>query len=99
MVERDFGDVELPNRVPLLTAVRLQIVEVALRSEERVYGAPRVADVPDAAPPPPPSRISSPRPSPTSIDRPVFVVSSPRSGSTLLFETLALAPGLLHDRR
>jgi sulfotransferase family protein/aspartyl/asparaginyl beta-hydroxylase len=28
------------------------------------------------------------------FDRPVFIVSSPRSGSTLLFETLAGAPGL-----
>jgi len=28
------------------------------------------------------------------FDRPVFIVSSPRSGSTLLFETLARAPGL-----
>ena len=28
------------------------------------------------------------------FDRPVFIVSTPRSGSTLLFETLALAPGL-----
>ena len=28
------------------------------------------------------------------FDRPVFVVSSPRSGSTLLFETVAQAPGL-----
>ena len=28
------------------------------------------------------------------IDRPIFVVSTPRSGSTLLFETLAGAPGL-----
>ncbi|OOG49431.1 hypothetical protein B0E50_04720 [Rhodanobacter sp. C01] len=28
------------------------------------------------------------------FDRPVFIVSSPRSGSTLLFETLAQAPGL-----
>jgi hypothetical protein len=28
------------------------------------------------------------------IERPVFLVSSPRSGSTLLFETLAQAPGL-----
>jgi len=29
-----------------------------------------------------------------SIDRPVFIVSSPRSGSSLLFETLARSPGL-----
>lgn len=28
------------------------------------------------------------------LDRPIFIVSTPRSGSTLLFETLALAPGL-----
>lgn len=28
------------------------------------------------------------------IERPIFIVSSPRSGSTLLFETLARAPGL-----
>ena len=28
------------------------------------------------------------------LDRPVFVVSTPRSGSTLLFETLGQAPGL-----
>jgi len=28
------------------------------------------------------------------IDKPVFIVSAPRSGSTLLFETLAKAPGL-----
>ncbi len=28
------------------------------------------------------------------FDRPVFIVSPPRSGSTLLFETLALAPGV-----
>lgn len=28
------------------------------------------------------------------FDRPIFIVSSPRSGSTLLFETLAKAPGV-----
>ena len=28
------------------------------------------------------------------LDRPIFIVSSPRSGSTLLFETMAQAPGL-----
>src|SRR5690606_30949597 len=30
----------------------------------------------------------------TGFDRPVFIVSPPRSGSTLLFETLAAAPGV-----
>jgi hypothetical protein len=28
------------------------------------------------------------------IDRPIFIVSTPRSGSTLLFETIKQAPGL-----
>lgn len=35
-----------------------------------------------------------PRVSLRRIDRPVFIVSSPRSGSSLLFETLAKAPGV-----
>ena len=46
----------------------------------------------------PAGRVAPRVPSPTIddpvIDRPVFVVSSPRSGSTLLFETLARARGL-----
>ena len=37
----------------------------------------------------PPPRVALRR-----IDRPVFLVSSPRSGSSLLFETLAAAPGV-----
>lgn len=38
----------------------------------------------------------APRPAraPARIERPVFIVSSPRSGSTLMFETLAQAPEL-----
>src|SRR5439155_16608328 len=53
---------------------------------------------PDPTPPPVARRVAGSRPAPSSgiatIDRPVFVVSSPRSGSTLLFETLARARGL-----
>ncbi|MEO6114455.1 MAG: sulfotransferase [Sphingomicrobium sp.] len=39
-------------------------------------------------------RPSSPLPFREKIERPILIVSSPRSGSTLLFETLAQAPGL-----
>jgi uncharacterized protein (TIGR03032 family) len=39
--------------------------------------------------PPPAPRVALRR-----IERPVFIVSSPRSGSSLLFETLARAPGV-----
>ncbi|MGH8211707.1 MAG: sulfotransferase [Rhodanobacteraceae bacterium] len=46
-----------------------------------------------------PSSESSPRNCPPSgrdpeFDRPIFIISTPRSGSTLLFETLQRAPGL-----
>jgi hypothetical protein len=34
-------------------------------------------------------------PAPTSFERPVILLSAPRSGSTLLFETLSQAPGLV----
>ena len=37
---------------------------------------------------------ASPIPFKNRLERPIFIVSSPRSGSTLLFETLAQAPGL-----
>ena len=38
--------------------------------------------------------IPAPAISRSKIERPIFIVSTPRSGSTLLFETLAKAPGL-----
>ena len=38
--------------------------------------------------------VSSPTPFRSRFDRPIFIVSTPRSGSTLLFETLGQAPGL-----
>lgn len=44
-----------------------------------------------------PVRAAAPRPAPVPavcFDRPLVVLSAPRSGSTLLFETLARAPGL-----
>ncbi len=57
----------------------------------------RVAVDPELDAPPSPERQGSPplrRTVAPRIDRPLFVVSSPRSGSTLLFETLARARGL-----
>ena len=44
----------------------------------------------------PAARPAAPRPAAPAVrfDRPVVVLSAPRSGSTLLFETLARAPGL-----
>jgi len=40
----------------------------------------------------------APLPARQQIERPIFIVSTPRSGSTLLFETLEQAPGLFTTR-
>jgi len=42
----------------------------------------------------PAAPAASPAPFRDRFERPIFIVSTPRSGSTLLFETLARAPGL-----
>jgi hypothetical protein len=63
------------------------------RAEEKAgSGGPRVLSMArvDAGRP----RVAPARPHRELIDRPIFIVSSPRSGSTLLFETLSRAPGL-----
>jgi hypothetical protein len=61
----------------------------------------------EQAPPPPPARAAarpavnlerpahqSRRPTRAQLQRPLFIVAAPRSGSTLLFETLAVTPQL-----
>jgi hypothetical protein len=42
----------------------------------------------------PAAEEASPSPFKNRLERPIFIISAPRSGSTLLFETLAQAPGL-----
>ncbi len=92
----------LRNRMPLAKCLRALIFESALGASGSAMdtdsreapsrespGIPKRA----AAPPPAPAVVSSQSRDPQ-FDRPVFIVSSPRSGSTLLFETLSNAPGL-----
>ena len=88
-------ELELSNGLKLYYALNQLIFCNALdseRAEERASGtSPRILSM---------ARIqASPSASPSLphrelIDRPIFIVSSPRSGSTLLFETLSRAPGL-----
>lgn len=87
---------KLKNDTSLVPCLRAMIMKVAL--------ADRNQDL-DAYEPRAPAAIG-PASKPTSrsgrdpeFERPVFVVSSPRSGSTLLFETLAQAPGLFTTGR
>lgn len=69
----------LPNEVDVVDSLRHCIVRAALN--------PELAAAASA-----PALVTTPR---ARFERPVFIVSPPRSGSTLLFETLARAKGAL----
>ena len=89
--------VALRNGMPLAKCLRALIFQPALATggaamDSDARDAPGAAK-PTAAPPAAPAIISGQSGDPQ-FDRPVFIVSSPRSGSTLLFETLSNAPGL-----
>ena len=87
------GEMSLRNGIRLTDALDAWIFDVAV-ADRRSTGDPEVR-----------RPAQSERPSSASVgvnrgavepkfDRPVFVVSPPRSGSTFLFETLAQSPGL-----
>jgi uncharacterized protein (TIGR03032 family) len=77
------GGARLPNGTQFLEAVHHHVLVVT----EPASTAPRPAPAVSAARPTAGS-------APPRITRPVFIVSSPRSGSSLLFETLAKSPDL-----
>ena len=100
-VQRDLDslrghEITLRNGIKFYYALNQLIFCNALdseRAEEKAgSGGPRVLSMArvDAGR----SRAAPARPHRELIDRPIFIVSSPRSGSTLLFETLSRAPGL-----
>lgn len=91
--------IDLRNDVGFWHALNSHVFDMALSDESRpaqtdVHGQPDVhagaVAVPEPAAPKR-SGVSSSRVGPA-LERPVFIVSPPRSGSTLLFETLAGAP-------
>ena len=91
--------IDLRNDVGFWHALNSHVFDMALSDESRpaqtdVHGQPDVhagAVVVPEPTAPTRSGISSSRVGPA-LERPVFIVSPPRSGSTLLFETLAGAP-------
>jgi hypothetical protein len=87
----------LRNRMPLAKCLRALIFESALSAGAAAMDSDArdtpLGVKPAAAAPSAPAVISRAGGDPQ-FDRPVFIVSSPRSGSTLLFETLSNAPGL-----
>jgi hypothetical protein len=90
-------DVALNNQMALGRCLRALIFEAALSGaaamDAETRAAPQTAAAPPTRPTPPAPAIRTGRD--PMFDRPVFIVSSPRSGSSLLFETLSSAPGLV----
>jgi hypothetical protein len=91
-------EIALRNQLPLGRCLKALIFTSALGDlAAAMDGDERIA--PGAKPPPPKPAVQT-APAPTIagrdpvFDRPIFIVSSPRSGSTLLFETLSAAPDL-----
>jgi len=94
------GGYEIPMRNNMALGGSLN----ALIFRSALSDAASAMDGDDRVAPGAPSPIPQPAPAVTApaviarrdpvFDRPIFIVSSPRSGSTLLFETLAGAPGL-----
>lgn len=97
LLARGIDKIDLRNETGLWDTLRAQVLDVALADGK---GADVQVDRHgSSAPPSPPSAaaIATPdakRASTALFDRPVFIISPPRSGSTLLFETLSQAPCL-----
>ncbi len=85
------SEIGLVNTIGLMQALDAWVFHVAL-ADNRSDKDPEVRQHPGAAQPTPPAPTPGRDPV---FDRPVFIVSPPRSGSTMLFETLARAPGVL----
>ena len=90
------NSVALRNQMSLGLCLRALIFNSALGGEGGMDGDRRSAPTPLKVEPPAALRQTASARSGRDpvFDRPIFIVSSPRSGSSLLFETLAKAPGL-----
>lgn len=93
-VRRLVGDATLRNELPLAAALMAQIGKMAVGGRAAaaapgmaMMSAPLIAAAMQAAP------ARAPR-ADARFERPVFIVSSPRAGSTMLFEAMARAAGV-----
>ncbi|HWF01466.1 MAG TPA: sulfotransferase [Caulobacteraceae bacterium] len=88
----------LRNGMALGRCLRALIFRSALANEASMDAESRSAPmlaVPAQPPTAPAREVAAGRDARDPVfDRPIFIVSSPRSGSTLLFETLSTAPGV-----
>lgn len=89
-MERHAVSLQMVNGALFMNTLRGMVLRVALADRRGVAPPMRVASTAPAPRPGKPLAMASD----AQFDRPVFIVSPPRAGSTLLFETLAQAPGL-----
>lgn len=96
-VRRLVNDVNLRNELPLAAALMAQVGKMAVGGRAAaaapgmaMMSAPLIgaAAAPVSTPAPARTTCTDPR-----FERPVFIVSSPRAGSTMLFEAMARAAG------
>jgi len=104
-VKSDLHGVQLPNTIELRRAL-LQLVLLVAIPDTAPDGQPSPRNDSEPSPMAPPSSPAHPSASPSRRDPsvalagppriadPIFIVCPPRSGSSLLFETLARAPDL-----
>lgn len=88
--------IRLRNRTVFMNALAYLVLAPALADKPRNFAVGELRENPDD--PNENRRTATPRSLPREpdpvFDRPIFIVSPPRSGSSLLFETLLQAPGL-----
>lgn len=87
--------IRLRNRASFMIALSYLVLSPALADNSRNFSVGEVRENPDAPEENrPPSSLRLPTEPDPKFDRPIFIVNPPRSGSSLLFETIAQAPGL-----
>ncbi|HET8818939.1 MAG TPA: sulfotransferase [Xanthomonadaceae bacterium] len=97
LVARGVEHIRLKNGIRMLLTLEAWIFRTALADQPREDGEYRHQPGEPSAGVASPAPKAAPGPGAASdpaFDRPLFIVSAPRSGSTLLFETLSAAPGL-----
>lgn len=87
------GTLRLSNGTDPVSAARQLLVDAALDEGAAVTQPVTAPPATPARTPRPATSVRRPRPQ-SRFDRPIFIVAPPRSGTTLLFETLALSPSV-----
>jgi uncharacterized protein (TIGR03032 family) len=88
-LEKSRGRLPMVNGLNLVEALRHAIVRSAM-SPELAESSMTINVAPAVTPP-----AETPAPPAGPLERPVFIVAAPRSGSTMLFELLSRAPGFV----